>query len=56
MDLDHYKKSLGRLAFPNDKTFNNISAAYSDFFQKIITVFDKIAPFKTKRVKRNTQK
>ena len=35
---------------------HGVNAAYSDFFQKIMTVIDKIAPFKTKRVKGNIQK
>ena len=51
-----YKKSLGQLVCPNYKIFDDVNAAYSDFFQKIMTVIDKIAPFKTKRMKGNTQK
>ena len=50
---DGYKKSLGQLAYPNYEIFDDVNAAYSDFFQKIMTV---IASFKTKRVKGNTQK
>ena len=29
--------------------------AYSDFSQKLMTVIDNVAPYKTKRVKENTQ-
>ena len=54
--VDDYKKSLGRFVLPNYKTFDDVNAAYSDFFQKIIVVNDKIAPFNTKRVKGNMQK
>ena len=54
--VDDYKKSLEQLVFQNCKTFNDVNVPYSDFFQKIMTVIEKIAPFKTKRVKRNTQK
>ena len=54
---DGYKKSLGQLVFPNCKIFDDVNAAYSDFFYKIMmTVIDKITPFKTKRVTGNTQK
>ena len=53
---DDYKKSLGQLVFPNYEVFDDVNAAYSNFFQKIMTVIDKIAPFKIKRVKGNTQK
>ena len=54
--VDDYKKSLGQLVFPNYEIFDNVNAVYSHFFQKIKTAIDKIAPFKTKRVKGNTQK
>ena len=54
--VDDYKKSLEQLAFQNYKIFNDVNAAYSDVFQKIMIVIDKIALFKSKRVKRNSQK
>ena len=54
--LDDYEKSFGQLVFSNYEICDGINAAYSDFFQKIMTVINKIAPFKTKRVKANTQK
>ena len=53
---DNYKKSLGQLFFLNYEIFDDANAAYSHFFQKIMTVIDKIAPFKAKRVKRDIQK
>ena len=54
--VDDFKKSLRQLVFPNYETFDDINAAYVDFFQKIMTVIDKIAPFKIKQEKGNTQK
>ena len=54
--VDDHKKSLGQLVFLNYKIFDNVNALYSDFFQKIMTVTDKIAPFKNKQVKVNIQK
>ena len=54
--VDDYKKSLGQSVFPNYEIFGDVDAAYSDFFQKIMTVIDKVAPFKTGLVKGNTQK
>ena len=51
-----YKKSLRQLVFPNYENVDDVSTTYSDFFQKIMIVIDKIAPYKTKKVKRNTQK
>ena len=53
---DDHKKSLGQLVFPNYEIFDDVNAACSDFFQKIMTVIDKITRFKTKQVKGNTEK
>ena len=53
---DDYKKSRGQLFFLNYEIFDDANAPYSHFFQKIVTVIDKIAPFKAKRVKGDTQK
>ena len=53
--FDDYNKSLRQLVFLNYEIFVDVNAAYSDFFQKIMTVIDKI-PLKTKRVKGTTQK
>ena len=46
--VDNYKKSLGQLVFPNHKIFDDTNTAMTDI--------DRIAPFKIKRVKGNTQK
>ena len=54
--VDDYKKSLEQLVFPSCKIFNDVNAVYSGFLQKIMTVIDKIALFKTKQVKKNSQK
>ena len=32
-----------------------MSDAYSNFIQKLMEVIDKVAPFKNKRIKRNSQ-
>ena len=53
--VDDYNKSLGQLVFLNYEIFDDVSAVYSEFFQKIMTVIDKIA-LKAKWVKGNTQK
>ena len=54
--VDDYAKTLGQLIFPNYEIFSDVNIVYSDFFRKIMTIIDKIARFKIKRVKRNTQK
>ena len=53
---DYYKETLKQVDFPNYQNFGDGNEAYSNFFQKLMTVIDKIAPYKSKRVKGNTQK
>ena len=53
---DAYKDALNKVNFPNYELCNDVNEAYSNFFQKMRIVIDSIAPFKTKRVKANTQK
>ena len=53
---DHYKEALKQVQFPNYKNFDDVNEAYSNLFQKLTAVIDKIAPCIRKRVKRNTQK
>ena len=50
-----YKEALGNVYFPNDENFSEVNKAYEDFIQKLMSVIDKLAPFKTKRVKGNSQ-
>ena len=50
-----FKKSIGQLVFPNYNIFGDVNMAYSDFSQKFMAVIVKVALFKTKRVKGNTQ-
>ena len=53
---DHYKEALKQADFPNYENFGDANGAYSNFFQKLMIVIDKIAPCKRKWVKGNTQK
>ena len=53
---DYYKEALKQIDFPNYEHFGDVNEAYSNFFQKLMTVIDKITPYKSKRVKGNTQK
>ena len=53
---DYYKETLKQVDFPNYENFGDVNEAYSNFFQKLMTVIDKIAPYKNKQVKGNTQK
>ena len=44
--VDSYEEALKRLDFPNYKTFDDVNGTYCNFFQKIMTVIDKIAPYR----------
>ena len=50
------KRPPKQVDFPNYQSFGDVNEAYSNFFQKLMTVIDKIAPYKSKQVKGNTQK
>ena len=53
---DYYEEALKQVDFPNYERFGDVNEAYTNFFQKLMTVTDKIAPCKSKRVKGNSQK
>ena len=53
---DYYKEALKQIDFPNYENFGDVNEAYSNIFQKLMTVINKTAPYKSKRVKGNTQK
>ena len=52
---DDYKEALQQADFPNFENFRDVNEAYSNLFQKLMTAIDKISPYKSKRVKGNTQ-
>ena len=49
------KEELTKINFPDYNIFSNANIAYLDLFEKILSVVDKIAPFKDLRIKNNTQ-
>ena len=53
--VDAYKNALRKINFPNYEYFEDVNRAYSDFFKKLMTVTDDVAPCKIKQVKGNTQ-
>ena len=42
-----YKKSLGKVCFLDYENFSDVNKAYKNFIQKLMSVTDKLAPFKT---------
>ena len=47
-----YKEALSKANYEN---FSDVNKAYEKFIQKLMSVIDKLTPFKTKRVKGNSQ-
>ena len=52
---DAYKEAPGKVHFPDYENFSDVNKAYENFIQKLMSVIDKFAPFKAKRVKSNSQ-
>ena len=50
-----YKEALGKVNFPNFENFSDVNKAFEKFILKLMSVIDKLAPFKPKRVKDNSQ-
>ena len=50
-----FREELAKINFPDYNIFSNVNMAYLDLVEKILSVVDKIAPFKDLRVKNNTQ-
>ena len=50
-----FREELTKINFPDYKIFSNVNIAYLDLVEIILSVIDKIAPFKDLRVKNNTQ-
>ena len=49
------KEELRKINFPDYNIFYNVNIAYLDLVGKILSVVNKIAPFKDLRIKHNTQ-
>ena len=45
---DYYKETLKQVDFPNYENFRDVNDGYSNFFQKLMIVTDKIAPLKAR--------
>ena len=42
-----YKEALSKVYFPNYKNFSDMNKASENFIQKLISIIDELAPFKT---------
>ena len=53
--VDSYEKALDEINFPYPENLANVNDTYSNFFQNLMEVIDKVAPVKNKIIKRNSQ-
>ena len=53
MSYTNYKDTLKQVDFPNYEKVGDVNGAYSNFFQKLMTAIDKIAPYKSSWLKGN---
>ena len=53
--VEAYKEAPGKVHFPDYENFSDVNKAYENFIQKLMSVIDKLATFKAKRVKGNSQ-
>ena len=53
--IDGFQKALVKIIFPVHKNFDNVNNPYWKFILKLNEVIDKVAPFKNKRTKRNSE-
>ena len=52
---EFFREELTKINFPDYNIFSNVNIAYLDLVSKILSVVDKIAPFKDLRVKNKTR-
>ena len=43
-----YKEALSKVCFPNYENLCDVNKSYENFIQKMMSVIDKLASFKTK--------
>ena len=49
--MENFERELKNIAFPNYEKFSDVNSAYSDLLKKITQVINNLAPYKTIRVK-----
>ena len=54
-NAEAYEEAVNRVYFRNYENFGDMNKAYEKFIQKLMTIYDKLAPFRTKQVKVNSQ-
>ena len=49
--MENFERELKNIAFPNYEKFSDVNSAYNDIVNKITQVVNNLAPYKTIRVK-----
>ena len=49
--METFERELKNIAFSNYEKFNDVNSAYNDLVNKITQVINNLAPYKTTRVK-----
>ena len=49
--MENFERELKNIAFQNYEKFSDVNSAYSDLMNKITQVINNLAPYKTVRVK-----
>ena len=49
--MENFERELKNIAFPNYEKFSDVNSAYNDIVNKITQVINNLAPYKTIRVK-----
>ena len=54
--IENFERELKNIAFPNYENFSDVNSAYNDIVNKITQVINNLAPYKTIRVKNQSNK
>ena len=54
--MENFERELKNIAFPNYEKFSDVNSAYNDIVNKITQVINNLAPYKTIRVKNQSNK
>ena len=49
--MENFERKLKNIAFPNYEKFSDVNSTYNDIVNKITQVINNLAPYKTIRVK-----
>ena len=54
--MDNFERDLRNIAFPNYEKFSEVNSAYSDLVNKTTQAINNLVPYKTVRVKNQSNK